>query len=104
MKIQEMPWEELRKLLRVLGPEIGQLAKRGDRFAKSVMERYRYAFDHPNDTHANFELRVAIDDYLRRDLITAERADLQAKYGHLVDDPEAEQPTRIFVPAAIRKQ
>lgn len=103
MSLLEIPWEEVRKLLRVVAPEIGKLAARGDVFAKKVFDRYVYAYDHPSDKKANHELRVALDDYLKRDLMLVERLDLKAKFGHL-DATEKDPGARIFVPDHIRKQ
>lgn len=91
-----MPWLEMRKLLRTISPEIAQLAQRGDAFAKSVIRRYYYAFEHPTDTKANLELRIAIEDYMSRDLRVLERVDLGSKYGHLLDEKTG--GTKIFVP------
>lgn len=82
VRIRDMPWDELRKLLRNIGPEIGQLAERGDQTARLVMEYYQYAFDHPKDQQANLNLRTAVEDYVNRDLRTAEVIDLGSKFGH----------------------
>jgi len=98
VRIRDMPWEEFRKLLRSIGPEIGKLAERGDPTARLVMQYYRYAFDHPQDARANTNLRTAVEDYVNRDLRTAEQIDLGGKYGHRLPEPEKETGPRIFVP------
>jgi hypothetical protein len=100
--ILTMPWDELRPLIRLLAPEIGRLARLGDAFARKVYERYVYAANHPNDVVANRELRIAVEDYLKRDLTIVERFELGSKYGHLLE----EKPTgpRIVVPGTVTKQ
>lgn len=99
-----MPWEELRVLLKQLGPEIAKLGARGDQFALKVEARYRYAHQHPKDYKANQELRVAIEDYVNRDLRLSELYDLGSKFGHRLPEPEKEAPPRIFMPGTISKQ
>lgn len=82
VRVRDMPWEEMRKLLRQIAPEITLLAARGDRFANKVMQRYRYAYDHPKDWQANFDLRTAVEDYMDRELRDHERRDLLSRFGH----------------------
>jgi hypothetical protein len=98
VRIRDMPWDEFRKLLASIGPEIGKLAVRADPTARLVMEYYKYAFDHPTDAKANLNLRTAVEDYVNRDLRTAEQIDLGGKYGHRLPEPEKETGPRIFVP------
>jgi len=102
MKIDEMPAEELRKLLRLIGPEIGKLARRGDKFARAVYARHVYAFEHPEDPNADRELRKAIEDYMKRDLTILERQELGSRYGHLLE--EKDPGPRIFVPDTLRRR
>ena len=68
------------------------------------MARYQYAYDHPRDAQANFELRTAVEDYVNRDLREAEQIDLGAKYGHRLPEPEKETGPRIFVPDQVVRQ
>ena len=96
VRIRDMAWDDFMKLLRTIASEIGRLSARGDPTARLVMEFYQYAFDHPRDVEANKNLRAAVEDYVNRDLRTAERIDLGSKYGHRL--PEEESGQRIFVP------
>lgn len=102
MSVRDWPWAHVQEILRKYGQEIGRLARRGDPLAKKVVQRYQYAYDHPNDVDANRSLRDALDDYLQRDLRTAERADLGSRFGHLLE--ERERGPMIVVPAPIRRQ
>lgn len=101
VRIRDMEWEDMRRMLRVIGPEIGRLAKRGDRFARRVYERYVYAAEHPNDRKANRELRIAFEDYMLRDLTIAERAELMSRFGHQLK--ESPVGPRIIVPASVSR-
>lgn len=85
MRIRDMPAEAFGELLRALGPEIGTLAKRGDKLATAVMAKYQYAHDHPTDAQAILEVRVALEDYVNRDLRLGELYDLGSKFGHRVN-------------------
>lgn len=98
VRIRDMPWLEFIKMLRTIGPEIGRLAVRGDQTARLVLSYYQYAASHPRDAKANMNLRTAVEDYINRDLRTAEQIDLGSKYGHRLPEPEKEQGPRIFVP------
>lgn len=103
-RVRDMPWEELLVLLRQIGPEMAKLGARGDQFALKVEARYRYAHQHPTDPKANRELRVAIEDYVNRDLRLSELYELGSKFGHRLDEPEKEAGPRIFMPESISKQ
>lgn len=103
VRVRDMPWEEMQKLLRTIGPEIGRLALRGDRFAQAVLARYQYAFEHPTDKAANDELRTAVEDYVSRDLRDAERVELGSRFGHRLPEAEKERGPRIFVPGEVGK-
>lgn len=96
IRIRDLPWDELRKLLRKEGPNIKILADRGDKFAQRVYRVYCEACVLPIDHPKNKELREAIDDYMNRDLRQHERTELEGKYGHRVD-PGTDK-ARIFVP------
>lgn len=99
VRIRSMPWEDMRQMLRVLGPEIGRLAKRGDILARAVVLRYQYAADHPADLTANRELRIAFEEYVHRDLLDSERAELVSRYNHQVAEPE--KPLHVFAPRLV---
>lgn len=103
VRIRDMPPEAFGELLRSIGPEVGRLAKLGDPLAIAVMTRFMYAHNHTNDQKAILEVRIAVEDYINRDLRDAERFDLGSRYGHRVEG-EDKQPTRIFVPGAGRSQ
>ena len=94
-----MPSEAFGELLRSLGPEIGQLAKRGDKLAQAVMARFQYAHDHPIDATARQNVRTALEDYVNRDLRLAELYELGSRFGHRLPEPEKSHGPRIFVPA-----
>lgn len=79
------PWEHVLEVLRIYGPDIGALAKKGDRLAVKVMQRYQYAYAHPNDIAANRSLRDALNEYLQRDLRDDTRYELAGKYDHRID-------------------
>lgn len=104
VRIRDMPWDEFMKLLRSIAPEIGRLAERGDPTARQVMAHYKYAYDHPRDARANRNVRTAVEDYVNRDLRTAEQIDLGSKYGHRLPEPEKEAGPRIFVPGDGNRQ
>jgi hypothetical protein len=103
IRIRDLPWEELRKLLRKEGPNIRLLADRGDKFAKKVYDVYLEACRLPIEHPKNLELRIAIDDYMNRDLRQHERTELEGKFGHRVDLPDPDR-TRIYVPGSPVKQ
>lgn len=84
-------------MLRVLGPEIGRLAKRGDRLARQVIRRYHEASGNPADLAANRELRIAFEEYMNRDLRDAEKYELGSRFGHRTGEVERTDP-RIFMP------
>lgn len=103
--IKDMPHDEFMKLLRKIGPDIGLLSARGDKFAQAVEKRYRDAHADPLNPIKRTELRIAVQDYMDRDLRIHERTELGSKYGHYVDEEKG--PTRIVVPEHLtsgRKQ
>lgn len=104
IRVRDMPWQDLRDVLRTIAPEINRLAKLGDAFATKVMAKYQYAFEHPGDKPAEFELRVAIEDYVSRDLRAGERFDLAVKYGHRLPEGHEDKAhgPRIVVQADLR--
>lgn len=104
VRIRDMPWPEFMTMLRTIAPEIGRLAERGDPTAKMVMARYQYAHDHPRDARANQNMRAAVEDYINRDLRTAEQIDLGGRFGHRLPEPEKETGPRIVVPGVVGKQ
>jgi hypothetical protein len=106
VRVRDMPWEDMMDVLRTIGPEVMRLAKRGDRFAMRVLERYQFGFEHPTDSQANFELRTAVEDYVSRDLRPGERFDLASKYGHRLPEGHEDKThgPRIVVPATVAKQ
>lgn len=83
--VLEWPWEHVLEVLRVYGPDIGALAKKGDRLAQKVRARYQYAHDHPSDLDANRSLREALNEYLQRELTDHTRRELAGKYDHRID-------------------
>lgn len=99
-----MSWEEIRKAIRVRGPEIGHLARQGDLIAIALEAAYRYLYDHPGDPRAGGNLRAALEDYINRDLRIAEVAALGNKLGHRLPEPEKIPEIRVFVPASLLKQ
>jgi len=103
VRVRDMPPEAFGALLRAIGPEVGRLAKRGDRLALRVMARFTYAHGHPNEPQALLEVRTAVEDYVNRGLRTAELYELAGRYGHRVEE-EDELPTRVFVPGSVRRQ
>lgn len=98
VRIRDMPWEDLLKLLRTIGPEVGRLMNRGDQTAKRLMARYVYAHAHPKDVEANKSLRAAIEDYVNRDLRVSEQIDLGSRFGHRLPEPEKDRGPLFFVP------
>jgi hypothetical protein len=104
VRIRDMPGEEFGTLLRSIGPEIGRLMKRGDKLAIAVYAYFIVAHEHPNDPQARMNVRVAVEDYMNRDLRTAEQYDLGSKFGHRLPEPEKDPGPRIFVPESIVKQ
>lgn len=103
VRVRDMPAEAFGALLRAIGPEVGRLAKRGDRLAARVLMRFTYAHAHPNDPQAILAVRSAVEDYLNRDLRLGELYELGSRYGHQVDG-EDKDPTRVFVPGSVRRQ
>lgn len=97
VRVRDMPWPEMQDLLRTIGPEMATLAKRGDEFAIKVMAKYQYAYEHPTDHKAHFEMRHAVEDYINRDLRLGELMDLGSKFGHRIEDDPTPGP-RIFMP------
>lgn len=97
VRISEMPSEAFGSLLRSIGPEIGRLAVRGDPIARRVMAYYMYAYDHPNDLEARKNVRMAVEDYINRDLRLGEQYELGSRFGHRVAEDEKEG-LRIFLP------
>lgn len=104
VRVRDMPWIEVLKLLRTIGSEVGRLKERGDPTATTLMAHYVYAYAHPKDQKANQNLRAALEDYINRDLRTAEQIDLGGKYGHRLPEPEKETGPRIFVPDVVAPQ
>lgn len=104
VRIRDMPWADVLKLLRSIGPEVGRLMQYGDPTAKMLMAYYIYAHSHPNDKKANLNVRAALEDYVSRDLRLAERTELGGKYGHRLPEPEKEHGPRIVVPDTVRVQ
>lgn len=102
--VREMPWEEIRKAIRVRGAEIGRLARLGDPIALALEVAYRYLYDHPGDVKAGASLRAAFEDYINRDLRIAEVAELGGRLGHRLPEPEKDPGIRIFVNNATREQ
>ncbi len=106
MNRMTMTWDELRNWIRLWGPEIRQLAERGDKTSQRIhniiceMYHKQPPLDHP--LHA--ELRQRLTDYLHRDLTASDRVELGGKFGHLVPEEQGPAPTRIFVPGPERKQ
>lgn len=100
IRIRDLPHEEFMKLMRKIGPDIKLLSLRGDKFAQAVMRRYQDAFEHPGDMLKDQECRIAVEDYMRRDLHIAERAELGSRFGHYVDEQQG--PTRIVVPNTFK--
>lgn len=98
VRIRDMEWVDFMKLLRTIAAEIGRLARLGDQTAKMVMAYYEHAYRNPRDAQANLNLRVAVEDYINRDLRVSEQIDLGGKYGHRLPEPEKSQGPRIFVP------
>jgi len=103
VRVRDMPPDAFGALLRAIGPEVGLLAKRGDRLAARVVASFQYAHDHPNELAALLNVRTAVEDYVNRGLRTAELYELAGKYGHRVDG-EDHLPTRVFVPGSPRRQ
>lgn len=99
--VKDMPWEDMRLMIRAMSQEIARLAARGDKQARAVVDAYRYAYDHPRDARANNNLRAAFADYMNRDLRVDERLILGSRYNHRTDLVEKEE-TRIFVPGKIQ--
>jgi hypothetical protein len=104
VRIRDMPGEAFGALLRSIGPEIGRLATRGDRLAMTVLGYFMYAHEHPNDPEARMNVRVAVEDYMNRDLRIGEQYELGSRFGHRLPEPEKEAGTRIFVPESIIRQ
>lgn len=104
VRVRDMPWDEILKLLRTIGPEVGRLSERGDQTAKVLMAYYVYAHAHPGDVEANKNVRAALEDYVNRDLRTTEQIDLGGKYGHRLPEPEKESGPRIVVPDTVGQQ
>lgn len=104
IRVRDMQWPELRKLLQVRGGEIGTLSSRGDALAQAVEAAYRYLYDHPGDQAAGANLRSAVEDYINRDLRIAEVAELGCRLGHRLPEPEKAPGARIFINNATRKQ
>ena len=104
VRIRDMPWDDLLKLLRAIGPEVGRLKQRGDQTATALMAYYVYAHAHPRDVKANQNLRAALEDYVNRDLRVGEQMDLGSKYGHRLPEPEKDVGPRIFVPDTVGPQ
>jgi hypothetical protein len=85
VSVSEMPWPELRKLITLRGPEIGRLAREGDKLAARVEGAYRYLYDHPGDVKAGALLRALVQDYMHRELLIGELRDLGSRLGHRID-------------------
>lgn len=104
--ILNMPWEDLRRILRTLGPEIRQLAERGDALATRVYNLYcECAYKNlPLEHQTHKSLRAALTEYMFRDTSISDRKEMGSKFGHLVDEEKGERPTQIVVPPGVRKQ
>lgn len=102
--MRDMPWRALAGLLRTIGPEIGLLAHRGDKLAQRVMARYQAAYEHPRDPRYESELRVALEDYVNRDLRVAEQYELGSRFGHRLPEPEKPAGIRVLLPGSEAKQ
>lgn len=85
VSVRNMPWDDLRKLIKLRGAEIGRLAKNGDKTALAVEVAYRYLYDHPGDLKAGATLRAAVEDYMHRELLIGEVRDLGSSLGHRID-------------------
>lgn len=98
----EIPMPELLKLMGAIGREVRQLAERGDKLAAQVYHRYCEAAHHraPDGSQMNRALRQALQDYMYRDLTVSDRAELGAKFGHLVEGEQGDGKLKIFVPGA----
>lgn len=95
-----MPPEAFGALLRSIGPEVGRLAKLGDKLARKVMAKFQYAHDHPNDKAAVLEVRTAVEDYVNRDLRLGELYDLGSRFGHRVNGEAKKGKVSIVVPGS----
>jgi len=106
MDLMTMPWPELRGWIRMWGPEIRQLAERGDKLAAKVHDLVcEVAYENLPLTHQRHtDLRKALTEYLQRDLTISDRTELGAKFGHLVDGEQGPRPIQIVVPGSLRKQ
>lgn len=100
----ELPWEEVRKLMRSIAPEVRQLAERGDKLAQDVYNRYCEAYHHqaPDGSNLNKSFRKALQDYMYRDLTVSDRAELGSKFGHLVEGEQGAAAPRIVVPGGVK--
>lgn len=85
VSVREMPWDALRKLITLRGPEIGRLAKNGDKLALALEKAYRDLYDHPGDLALGATLRAAVEDYMHRELLIGEVRDLGSRLGHRID-------------------
>lgn len=104
VRVRDMPWRALAGLLRTIGPEIGSLARRGDKLAQEVMARYRAAYAHPRDPRYESELRVALEDYVNRDLRLTEQYELASRFGHRLPEPEKPAGIRVLLAGSGRSQ
>jgi hypothetical protein len=104
VRVRDMPWRALAGLLRTIGPEIGTLARRGDQLAQAVMARYHAAYEHPRDPRYESELRVALEDYVNRDLRLAEQYELASRFGHRLPEPEKPAGIRVLLAGSERSQ
>lgn len=104
VRISEMPGDAFGTLLRSIAPEIGRLAVRGDELAKRVLAYYMYAHDHPEDADARMNVRIAVEDYVNRDLRLGEQYDLGSRFGHRVIEEQDDGAVRIFVPQSLVTQ
>lgn len=104
VRISEMPGGDFGALLRYIAPEIGRLAVRGDPMAKRVLAYYIYAHDHPTDVDARRNVRLAVEDYINRDLRVGEQYELGSRFGHRLPEAEKNSGPRIFVPESLVRQ
>lgn len=104
VRISEMPGDAFGALLRSIGPEVGRLAVRGDTLARRVVAYFTYAHDHPEDPEARMNVRLAVEDYINRDLRVGEQYELGSRFGHRLPEPEKDVEARIFVPESLVRQ
>jgi hypothetical protein len=83
--LRKWDWSKVQEVLRIYGPNIGELARRGDPLSKKVIEYYDTALRNPTSVEDNFNLRDCFEDWMRRHLTVGERIEMASRYGYLVD-------------------